>query len=87
MDAADVLYGVSMGGDGVTKVVSRRLPREEAESTQDQLDEAEPQDSATPPFAGLAPSGRGSAKAAFAEPALENPNLPPGSLRYPLSRE
>ncbi|HXV05191.1 MAG TPA: AAA family ATPase [Solirubrobacterales bacterium] len=30
MDAADVLYGVSMGGDGVTKVVSRRLPREEA---------------------------------------------------------
>ena len=30
MDAADVLYGVSMGGDGVTKVVSRRLPREDA---------------------------------------------------------
>jgi chromosome segregation ATPase len=29
MDAADVLYGVTMGGDGVTKVVSRRLPREE----------------------------------------------------------
>jgi chromosome segregation ATPase len=29
MDAADVLYGVSMGGDGITKVVSRRLPREE----------------------------------------------------------
>ena len=25
MDAADVLYGVSMGGDGVSKVVSRRL--------------------------------------------------------------
>ena len=33
MDAADVLYGVTMGGDGVTKVVSRRLPREvEAEA-------------------------------------------------------
>jgi chromosome segregation ATPase len=31
MDAADVLYGVSMGGDGVTKVVSRRLPREGGE--------------------------------------------------------
>ncbi|MFA9399754.1 MAG: AAA family ATPase [Acidobacteriota bacterium] len=27
MNAADVLYGVSMGGDGVTEVVSRRLPR------------------------------------------------------------
>jgi chromosome segregation ATPase len=33
MDAADVLYGVSMGGDGVTKVVSRRLPREVAEDS------------------------------------------------------
>jgi chromosome segregation ATPase len=31
MDAADVLYGVSMGGDGITKVVSKRLPREAAE--------------------------------------------------------
>ena len=31
MDAADVLYGVTMGGDGVTKVVSRRLPREAGE--------------------------------------------------------
>jgi chromosome segregation protein len=35
MDAADVLYGVSMGGDGVTKVVSRRLPREAAEDAGD----------------------------------------------------
>ena len=26
MDAADVLYGVSMGDDGITKVVSRKLP-------------------------------------------------------------
>ena len=26
MDAADWLYGVSMGADGVSKVVSRRLP-------------------------------------------------------------
>ena len=29
MDAADILYGVSMGGDGITKVVSRKLPRDE----------------------------------------------------------
>jgi chromosome segregation protein len=28
MEAADTLYGVSMGDDGVSKVVSRRLPRE-----------------------------------------------------------
>jgi chromosome segregation protein len=26
MEAADVLYGVSMGGDGISKVISRRLP-------------------------------------------------------------
>jgi chromosome segregation protein len=44
MDAADVLYGVSMGGDGITKVVSRRLPREAGEEG-----EAAP----PPPFAGL----------------------------------
>ena len=32
MEAADTLYGVSMGDDGVSKVVSRRLPREAGES-------------------------------------------------------
>ena len=32
MEAADVLYGVTMGGDGVSQIVSRRLPREEAEA-------------------------------------------------------
>jgi len=28
MEAADTLYGVSMGDDGVSRVVSRRLPRD-----------------------------------------------------------
>jgi chromosome segregation ATPase len=55
MDAADVLYGVSMGGDGITKVVSRRLPREVAEdggevNAEEIYGEAAP----PPPFAGLA---------------------------------
>jgi chromosome segregation ATPase len=35
MDAADVLYGVTMGGDGITKVVSRRLPRDIAEDDEE----------------------------------------------------
>ncbi len=30
MEAADSLYGVSMGGDGISKVISRRLPAREA---------------------------------------------------------
>ena len=29
MEAADILYGVTMGADGVSQIVSRRLPREE----------------------------------------------------------
>ena len=32
MEAADVLYGVTMGGEGVSQVVSRRLPRDEAQA-------------------------------------------------------
>jgi chromosome segregation ATPase len=52
MDAADVLYGVTMGGDGVTKVVSRRLPRE--------AQEEEHGAAAPPPFAGVASPAGGS---------------------------
>jgi chromosome segregation protein len=44
MDAADVLYGVTMGGDGVTKVVSRKLPREAGEDAlADESDESGPE--------------------------------------------
>ena len=49
MDAADVLYGVTMGDDGVTKVVSRRLPREEAAEEETGSIAQGP-----PPFAGIA---------------------------------
>jgi chromosome segregation protein len=31
MEAADTLYGVSMGDDGVSRVISRRLPREDGD--------------------------------------------------------
>ncbi len=41
MDAADVLYGVSMGGDGVTKVVSRRLPRDLAGDEDETAEDAD----------------------------------------------
>ncbi len=63
MDAADVLYGVTMGDDGVTKVVSRRLPREDAAE-----DEGGPR-----PFAGIAPEPRGGEGGArgLGEPATD----------------
>jgi chromosome segregation protein len=32
MEAADILYGVTMGADGVSQVLSRRLPQEDAET-------------------------------------------------------
>ena len=56
MDAADVLYGVTMGGDGVTKVVSRRLPREveEGEGGNAGSGVAVGDTAAPPPFAGVA---------------------------------
>ncbi len=54
MDAADVLYGVSMGGDGVTKVVSRKLPREIGEGEDEGGEESQSEAPAPPPFAGLA---------------------------------
>jgi chromosome segregation ATPase len=28
MDAADVLYGVTMAGDGISQIVSRRMTRD-----------------------------------------------------------
>ncbi len=73
MDAADVLYGVTMGGDGVTKVVSRKLPREE-ELVEEPLASAE---AGPPPFAGIAADEESDPEA---EPALgiEPPVRAPG---------
>ena len=69
MDAADVLYGVSMGGDGVTKVVSRRLPREVAEAGDDEDDGGADGDAR--------PSGEHPARAVGLTPAtLANLNRP-----------
>jgi chromosome segregation protein len=39
MEAADWLYGVSMGGDGVSKVLSRRLPPEAVASAAEEDDD------------------------------------------------
>jgi chromosome segregation ATPase len=40
MDAADVLYGVSMGTGGITKVISRRLSQDDPAEDQDRAAEA-----------------------------------------------
>jgi hypothetical protein len=45
MEAADWLYGVSMGGDGVSKIISRRLPPEQAAAAGQSL-EATPEQNA-----------------------------------------
>ncbi len=67
MDAADVLYGVSMGGDGITKVVSRRLPREVAE---DDGEVEAVEAAAPPPFAGMAEEEPGEDAEESASPGL-----------------
>jgi chromosome segregation protein len=46
MDAADILYGVSMGGDGITKVVSRKLPRDELGTGVEPVEPPEPAEAA-----------------------------------------
>jgi chromosome segregation ATPase len=66
MDAADVLYGVTMGGDGVTKVVSRRLPREA------EKDEGDPESPL--PFAGV---GAAQSEAAPGMLGQKSPGEPP----------
>jgi hypothetical protein len=79
MDAADVLYGVTMGDDGVTKVVSRRLPREDASGGEVE-DSASDGATAPPPFAGIAvdpaeaedPASVGEAAPAAPSPARDS---------------
>jgi chromosome segregation ATPase len=81
MDAADVLYGVTMGDDGVTKVVSRRLPRDAApgEAREDEREGAE----APPPFAGIAVESEERVEAAAEGESLGEPRAAkpePGSV-------
>ncbi len=82
MDAADVLYGVSMGGDGVTKVVSRKLPREVEEDSG--RDERQTPSQTPPPFAGVAGEGEEEDLGVSRAPGLigEQPaaTAPPGSV-------
>jgi len=88
MDAADVLYGVSMGGDGITKVVSRKLPREAGEDGGEEPEVAEALAPAPPPFAGVEDAAE-EAEPAGEDASPETPGLigeqpaappaPPGS--------
>jgi chromosome segregation ATPase len=68
MDAADVLYGVTMAGDGVTKVVSRRLPRE-AEEGEDVPEQPSSAPEGPPPFAGIGRKPSESDRSEPVEPA------------------
>ena len=75
MDAADVLYGISMGGDGVTKVVSRRLPREVAAAEEGSAE-------GPPPFAGISvgPEEEGSEDVGVDDAAAAEGSAAPGSV-------
>jgi chromosome segregation ATPase len=72
MDAADVLYGVTMADDGVTRVVSRRLPREVEAEAEPSPAEPEPE-AVPPPFAGIAEEA--------GEEGFTSPAAPPGPGR------
>ena len=61
MEAADVLYGVTMGGDGISQIVSRRLPREQRRR-RDRLTGA-----SLPPCRGRGPSCSGTPRTASRE--------------------
>ncbi len=88
MDAADVLYGVTMGDDGVTKVVSRRLPREDATDTEDTGEGPRP-------FAGVAAEPEeADGQATLGESSVERPagsskarRRPPRHGRAPGGRQ
>jgi len=87
MDAADVLYGVTMGGDGVTKVVSRRLPRDAEEGEIEQALRLGERVASPPPFAGAqAERDEETADAAAgvlgARPAVD-PGAGPAAAREP----
>ena len=70
MEAADTLYGVSMGDDGVSKVVSRRLPREEAAEARAAPGRAAPRDAGRAGPSGHARRPAGAACADRRLPAL-----------------
>ena len=74
MDAADVLYGVTMGDDGVTKVVSRRLPRDEAQAADDEIPRSGRGRRRSP---GSPPTAEGQAEVAVEGERLGEPHAEP----------